>query len=461
VIVLVALVSAAGCAAPTNGTPTATGAGAPGSAAVSAPTQAPPLSATAASAPVATAPSAATATAMAAPTTTVSPSTATPLSGPKSTPTPTQAPPTSGPKSTPAPTQAPSTPPPGVTPAPSASVATTRGVAREFAANFAAGQGSGVVAAADGKSWTLAKQADGRFPAQGELLSAVRQPGWAFDNLVLSWAASAPAGSGLAFAVRVQAGAEWSGWYTLGTWRGGVGSSVRGQSDAWGKVDVDTLQLARPAQAYQYRVSFESTAGAVAPTLRSVSVALADMSRPPAGPPVTLAAGWQRELAVPVESQVIQDPAVAWSICSPTSLTMALRFLGASVTVPQVYKGVKDQVSGIYGNWPLNMAYAAQLGFDAYVARLYSLDQVRAEIAAGRPVPISVKYASGELQGAALASTSGHLILVRGFTADGKVIINDPASPDLASVRHVVPADQLERVWLRSGGIAYMLGPQQ
>lgn len=393
---------------------------------------------------------------------TAAPSPTPPATATAGTPTPAaSATPKPAPTMTPhAPTPTLLAPTPAATPAPATS-APTRSVAREFADSFAAGQASGLAPDASGKAWTLAKLADGRYATRGELLSEARRPGWSFDNVVLSWTATTPAGSGLAFAVRVQAGGEWSGWYTMGTWRNGAGSSTRGQSDAWGRVDVDTLVLARPAEAYQYRVVFDSAEGAATPTLRSVTVALADMRRSPAGSPVEPAPGWQRELPVPVESQVLQDPSVAWSICSPTSLTMALRYWGAQVSVPQVYRGVKDGVSGIYGNWPLNTAYAAQLGFDAYVARLYSLDQVRSQIAAGRPVPISIKYAAGELQGAALASTSGHLVLVRGFTADGKVILNDPAAPTLAAVRRVVPADQLERVWLRSGGVAYMVAPQQ
>jgi hypothetical protein len=70
-----------------------------------------------------------------------------------------------------------------------------------------------------------------------------------------------------------------------------------------------------------------------------------------------------------------------------------------------------------------------------------------------------MKYQTGELDGAPLRSTSGHIILVRGFTASGDVIVNDPAAPDRGSVRRVLKAAQLERVWLRSGGIAYLVAP--
>jgi len=370
------------------------------------------------------------------------------------------------PTSTKPPTQPPLPPvptavPPRATPAATATAESTTsvGVHREFVAEIASGQLTGLQPTPDGKSVSLASQAQGRYVAQGDALSQPYQPGFRFNNLVLSWTAGAPAGTSLAFYARVQAGGQWSGWYQMATWRDGRGASLGGQSDAWGKVATDTLVLNRLADAWQYRVVLATTDATATPALRSVSVAIADTTRPPTGPAVALAAGWARELNVPVESQAIQDPAVAWEICSPTSLTMTLRYLGTQVTLRQVYQGVRDGTNGIYGNWPLNTAYAATLGYDAYVARLYALAQIKNEIAAGRPVPISIKYQSGELPGAALNSTSGHFVVVRGFTAAGEVILNDPAAPGLSAVRRVVKAADLERVWLRSGGIAYMVAP--
>ena len=63
-------------------------------------------------------------------------------------------------------------------------------------------------------------------------------------------------------------------------------------------------------------------------------------------------------------------------------------------------------------------------------------------------------------------------MVVIGFTDDGDVIANDPASPNDAAVRHVYRHAQFERIWLRtqrhatngmitggSGGIAYIITP--
>ncbi|MCL4467209.1 MAG: peptidase C39 family protein [Chloroflexi bacterium] len=376
----------------------------------------------------------------------------------------TQVPPTPRPTLTATPPAIPTAIPPA---APASKPAASPGAAlpsvalvRDFASEFREGDLSNLSFGVDG-ALNLAGKPNGGYVASGELVSPVRSPDWAFTNVVLSWGATSPTASGITVSARARSAGEWSGWYVMGIWRDGKGSSVRAQADSMGIVDVDTLVLSRPADAYQYRVAFESKYGNVSPSLDSVSVALADTRRAATSSGSALPAGWQRELPVPVESQVLQEPSVAWEICSATSLTMVLRYWGAPVTVPQVYAGVRDGTTGIYGNWPLNTAYASELGFDAYVARAASLDFVRAQIAAGRPVPISLKYQAGELSGAALNSTSGHIVVVRGFTADGKAILNDPAAPDLASVRRVVSAEQLEKVWLRSGGIAYVVSPGQ
>ncbi len=63
-------------------------------------------------------------------------------------------------------------------------------------------------------------------------------------------------------------------------------------------------------------------------------------------------------------------------------------------------------------------------------------------------------------------------MVVVGFTAEGDVIANDPASPSNEAVRHVYPRAQFETIWLRTkrydadgsvadgpGGIVYVIEP--
>ena len=83
----------------------------------------------------------------------------------------------------------------------------------------------------------------------------------------------------------------------------------------------------------------------------------------------------------------------------------------------------------------------------------------------------SSEIEANELTGANY-STSGHLMVVVGFTKSGDVVVNDPASRSDPAVRNVYLRHQFETVWLRterplpsggtgggSGGVAYIITP--
>jgi len=82
----------------------------------------------------------------------------------------------------------------------------------------------------------------------------------------------------------------------------------------------------------------------------------------------------------------------------------------------------------------------------------------------GIPLVVSVAFKKSELDNAGYG-TNGHLMVIRGFTETGDVIVNDPASrliPSDAAVENVFDRQQFANVWLptsRSGGIAYVIYP--
>jgi hypothetical protein len=87
------------------------------------------------------------------------------------------------------------------------------------------------------------------------------------------------------------------------------------------------------------------------------------------------------------------------------------------------------------------------------------LREVEDYISAGVPVVISIAFARGQLTGAPLSSSNGHLLVVVGFEADGDVVVNDSSAPANSSVRRVYDRAQLERIWIAaSGGTAYVIG---
>lgn len=302
----------------------------------------------------------------------------------------------------------------------------------------------------------------------GTLVSRPQTPARPFDRAGVSWNAATPAGTWVQVELRAYRArdARWTPYYNLGIWALGTTHvkrrSVPGQRDADGRVATDTLELSGGAvwTKYQYRLTLFTVDRARTPAARMVAVVASASTREAAGLNLsTDRQAWGRELAVPMRSQMVYpDGGEVW--CSPTSTAMVLGYWGRSVSVPRAAARTYDHAYEGTGNWPFNTAYAATLGLDAYVTRMGSLAQVEEWISAGVPVILSIAFEEGELPGAPVAWSNGHLIVVRGFTRDGDVIVNDPAGPSDARVRHVYDRAALQRAWRRwSGGTVYLIHP--
>ena len=276
-----------------------------------------------------------------------------------------------------------------------------------------------------------------------------------FDDLVGSWNASLPASSSLEMHVRVRRGADWSGWFSLARAEAGRWISADRQENGFGFVDLDTLRLKEKAEAFQYRILLTAARKPVVLKLAAVTVSDGQASvLPPYGGKTGL------ELSVKPRSQMEEAPAHRRDICSPTSLAMALSYWGVRRKTAEVAERVRDSRTGIFGHWSFNAAAAGDLGLESWVARLGSLDDLARELRDGRPVVASLTWRAGELDGAPLKSTAGHLLLVVGLTPKGDVIALDPAAPRAASARRVYDRRQFHHAWIgRKRGLAYLLSP--
>lgn len=290
-----------------------------------------------------------------------------------------------------------------------------------------------------------------------------------FDRLVTSWNALTPAGTWVQVEARAYRSSDsrWTKYYKMGVWAQGTGTikrhSVNGQGNADGTVATDILELKGGAvhSRFQYRVTLFTTDRTRSPAVSMVSVMASNSAKEAAGLPVySDKQAWGRDLNVPKRSQMIYpDGGEVW--CSPTSTSMVLAYWGKSVTVPQAAAGTYDHAYKGNGNWPFNTAWASTYGMDAYVTRMGSLAQLEEWISAGVPVVISIAWKKGELRGAPIASSNGHVIVVRGFDANGNVIVNDPAASSDSRVRVVYRRAELFTVWLKySGGTAYLIHPR-
>jgi hypothetical protein len=163
-----------------------------------------------------------------------------------------------------------------------------------------------------------------------------------------------------------------------------------------------------------------------------------------------------RTLDVPKLSQYLRAYPDERGWCSAAALAMLLRYHQLAADVPTVARGVYDSSYGGTGNWVFNAAYAGARGLRGVVAYLRGIDHVAAFVEAGLPVVISLSWRPGELPGAPLEHSDGHLLVVRGIEPD-HVVVNDPAHPAVAT-RY--PRAALDLVFRNHGGVAYLVAPR-
>lgn len=276
-----------------------------------------------------------------------------------------------------------------------------------------------------------------------------------FSECVVCWNAQTPPDSSLLLEVRVKIGEAWSGYLHLARWGDDPSQNTSYNDKAKGvRLETDTIVCDSPAQALQIRVRLH---GAV---LTGLTASFFGQPRQHFAP-----SAWGLELDVPMLSQMIYpDGGRVW--CSPTSTTMLLGYWGQKFgkplaqTVPEAAQAVWDRLYNGAGNWAFNMAYASRSGLRAYVAHLGSLSEAETYIGRGVPLALSIGWREGDLQGAPIGHSSGHLVVLRGFSATGDPIVNDPARPNNAAVRVQYNRAELERAWLEhSSGVVYILEP--
>jgi len=306
---------------------------------------------------------------------------------------------------------------------------------------------------ADGETVLLSPEIKSRIP---------------WNQLIVSWNADAPAGTYLKVEASAISTSHQTKFYTIALWsldgQPFPRTSIRGQKDADGNVDTDTLILKQPADAAQIRVTLCSTNGA-SPTLKFLGVSFSNTKIPVATRRPNHVA-WGKTIPTPEHSQHGYPNAKGW--CSPTSLSMALarwaRVLDRpemNLTVPEVAAKVYDHDFAGTGNWPFNTAFAGSFtGMRSYVTRLDDMAEVEDWIAAGIPVILSARW--DWLQPGRPLDKDGHLIVCIGFTKNGDVVINDPATrfEKGESVQHIYKRADVIHSWTKSHNAVYLVYPE-
>ncbi|MBN9691783.1 MAG: C39 family peptidase [Verrucomicrobia bacterium] len=309
--------------------------------------------------------------------------------------------------------------------------------------------------------WSEFAETPGTRPGEVVLTSPVWDAGQAWNKVVASWNA-APS---VALQVEVRpVPPEDSRFYSFGTWTARPDSdsprtSLNNQKDAVASMHTDTLVLKEPATRFQVRVTVKGARRDV----KAVYLAFTDTTVPAETSEVRSAWAW--DLGVPIRSQA-EFPEGVDKWCSPTSTSMLLAYWAEQRKRPDWDQPVQDTAAGVFdpgwggtGNWPFNMAFAGSHdGLRACVSRLGGMADLERWILSGAPAAVSVSYAL--LKGKPAAeSGDGHLVVVRGFTPEGDVIVNDPGVRR-ERVRRVFPRADFIRAWNYSDRTAYLVWPE-
>jgi len=312
---------------------------------------------------------------------------------------------------------------------------------------------------------------EGEDAAVGVVETPQINPPKPFDQVVPSWSSYTPDGAYLIVLVRVRIDGNWTRWYTMELY------NVSGKpepkksfkdGDDVARVGMDTLEIkgGKTADAVQARFELRSTDGKTYPTLRFVAVNTND----PTGmveKTEPIKSAWGIELDVPFYSQLSVPRGNIY--CSPTSTAMVLGYWARKLKRPELDVGVQkcvdnciDHATPGLGHWSFNTAYAGEFkDMIGYVDRYSSLSRVEWWIARGVPVIVSHDY--GVLN--RWKKSAGHLAVIRGFTKEGDVVLNDPWAPadKLDQVRKVYKRADFENCWLGkvgSQGTVYIIHPE-
>jgi hypothetical protein len=256
---------------------------------------------------------------------------------------------------------------------------------------------------------------------------------------IVSWNALAPAG---ALELRINTiDGRTSAWLPYVAFSSEKRASLA-TDDGFVRIDTDVVRA---------RVDFTAIGVRSADAVEAVFV-----STPDYGAPSSIVALPAVALDVPAYSQY--EPAYpqerGW--CAPASLAMLLAYRDYPVDVPIVAREVFDSRYGGTGNWTFNTAFAGRLGFPSAVMHLRDLAHAHAFLVDDIPLALSIAWEPGDVPGAPLDRSSGHLVVLRGIAASGDAIVNDPA---VKGVAIVYPRDAFEAAWLRHGGIAFAVAP--
>lgn len=256
-----------------------------------------------------------------------------------------------------------------------------------------------------------------------------------FTSLVASWAAISSTVATCELKVSARVDGVWSDFITYSPWGLGLQNASYDQSNSLIKLSTDEVIIlnSKKATAVKYIITLKrNSLTDESPKLSLVSFALQIPGHAHFIQTTDLPKSVQYD--VPQLNQNLV-PTIGNSICSATSTTMLLKFNGfdfsdkdAEYEHRYIASIVRDYGNKIYGNWVYNTVTMGGYGLNAYVARMYSIEELMYHLANVGPVALSVK---GTMTSNVTSyTTGGHLIVATGYRIDESgnlfILCNDP-----------------------------------
>ncbi|MDD6046937.1 MAG: C39 family peptidase [bacterium] len=247
-----------------------------------------------------------------------------------------------------------------------------------------------------------------------------------FYKMVGSWNAAIYDGTSVEIEARAFTDGAWDDWFSWGKY--GM-SILRGCND---DDAVDEYVPGGTITKAQFRaVLRRDSADVQSPVLRQMTFSVKGGDVVAAYPetPVT-ALPASKFNATPAYSQLIRDPEIGGSICSPSTITVLLNARNPELDLipEELALSVQDFNYG-FGNWAFCTSAAGLYGYESY-AQYGNKDIILQELANGRSVGLSVSYSPSSSSSypylpGSYGGTGGHLISIIGYEYEDGVMDDD------------------------------------
>ncbi|MEO8376122.1 MAG: C39 family peptidase [Candidatus Sumerlaeota bacterium] len=331
--------------------------------------------------------------------------------------------------------------------------------------------------AADKKSAIAPIDARGIVPAESfkksgdtEWLSSVVTPAFPYNELIYSWKIQIPDGEGFRLYLQFtfDDGSR-TDWQYGGFW--GKVKPFEGKRKApefaEGKIDYDQVLLNKKATTFQLKVvsegdkllsatpSFHVITTDNEPT-KELSEKFATVR--------TMQAYAPKVMNLPLRKQQNSNGIDNPDRCQSAALATAMQFFGKPVNLEDIVAWTNDPEYDYPGIWPRTVGTAVQNGFDAYIDRFRTWDDVKATVDQNKIILISQtmpRKPKGYYKDPPYSHLSGHIVALNGWTEDGRIIVTDSALPrnDEGYMTQWLPQD-LEKIWMETkGGVGMVIVP--